>query len=102
MHSVHAEAALDDVNGSGLCRSEIAGLKLDVDQDVVAPFLMNKRLTFLQCVRHRDDRRQRLEFHFDQRSDIFCLGRRRANHQGDRLADVPDLRLWLRSANRTA
>ena len=93
MHSVHAEAALDDVNGSGLCRSEIAGLKLDVDQDVVAPFLVNIRLPFLQGVRHRNDRRQRLEFHLDERRDVFCLGRRRGDHQGDWLADVPDLRL---------
>ena len=93
MHPVHAKAALDDVNRCGLGSGQITGFKLDVNEDVVPPFLVDIRLSFLQGVRHRDDRLQRLEFHLDKRRDVFRLGWRRSDHQRDRLADVPDLPL---------
>jgi len=47
-----AKAALDNMSGSRLCHCEIAGLKFQIDEDIVTSFLVNERRTLLQRVRH--------------------------------------------------
>ena len=88
MHAVHAELALDDMGGGGLRRIQVAGFELDIDQDVVAPFVMNERRHFLQRIRHGHDRRQRLEIDLDQRRNVLGFRARRSKRHRNRLADV--------------
>ena len=75
VHPVHAEAALDDVSGGGLGSGEIAAFELHVDEDVVAPFLVDEGRAGLERIPHRHDRRQLLELDLHQSRDIFGLRR---------------------------
>ena len=73
VHPVHAEAALDDVSGGGLGGGEVAAFELHVDENVVAPFLVDEGRACRERIPHRHDRRQLLELDLHQSRDVFGL-----------------------------
>ena len=91
MHAVHAKAALDHMRRGGLGGGEVARLHFEVEQDVIAPFVVDEWRLFPQRIRHGDDRRQRLEFHLDAGGEILGFARGRGEHHRDRLADMAHL-----------
>ena len=93
MHPVHPVASFDDVNRCGFRGVEVATGELDVDQDIVAPFVVDKRRRFFQRVRPGDDRRKRFKIDLDPGGEIDprpTAARRRQRHC-DRLTDVAHL-----------